>query len=73
MKTITITKEANDALRKHARGVLNESCSVHLPDGQVRIQIDEETLDRLQSIAFAGESFSDTILRAVAAMGGKAN
>lgn len=69
--TITISKEAHDALRSIANNGLDTSTSVRRPDGRVDIKIDVETYTRLREIGLRGETPSDTIVRAVAAMRGK--
>lgn len=69
--TITISREAHQAIRASARGGLDESGTVHRPDGRVDIKIDVETYMRVREIAFKGETVSDTIVRAVAAQAGK--
>lgn len=67
---ITITAEAYNLVRANANN-LDESRVKVLPDGRRRFRIDAETLERLALVAFPGESVSDTIVRAMAAMKGK--
>ncbi len=72
MVKITITKEVHDAIRAAAILPFKDTARV-LPSGDLEIDIDEDTHERVMQTQLPGESISDTLLRGFAVMGGKVN
>ena len=67
MPILNISEEAHRAIRAAAQHDFKET-GRRLPDGTWDIPVGEETLARMQRAAFPGETFSDTIIRAMATM-----
>lgn len=70
MPKLLLTDEAHRAIRGAARSGSYKETGVRRADGTWEVPVDEDTLDRIQSHMFEGETLSDCIIRAVGNIGG---
>lgn len=61
--TVTITAEADRAIRGHAIRPFDDSNGTRLPDGSWSVQLDAEVYLRVKARQLKGETISDTIVR----------
>jgi hypothetical protein len=72
MPTITISSRAHDAIRRSSTTASFNETGVQLPNGDWRVPLTSDTIDRLRQVQHAGETISDTIERIlVFSTGGK--